>query len=519
MANREDSGPMNILILMADQLSAFGVGAYGNSVVKTPVMDRLAGEGVVFDNAYCNSPLCAPARFTMMTGQNAHRIGAYDNAAELPSQVLTYAHYLRYMGYKTSLAGKMHFIGPDQLHGFERRLTTDIYPADFGWAADWEMTDDRFDWWYHNMSSVKEAGVAHVTNQLDYDDEVGYRAVRELYDFARDKDPRPFMMTVSFTHPHDPYTTREKYWNLYDNDEIDLPSVPAIPYEDQDPHSKRLYHVSAINDVEITEQDIRNARRAYYGNTSYVDEWFGKIMDALENTGQADNTIVIVLSDHGDMLGERGLWYKMSYFERSCRIPFIVHAPGRFEAKRVANNVSHIDLLPTLVDLAGMTGGVEKPDYPDPVDGRSLLGLLNGKASDDEDEAIGEYMGEGSVAPVFMIRRGRYKYISCDCDPAQLYDLEADPNELSNLSGHSDYADLEAAFEAEVAERWSVEEVSEAVMRSQRIRHLIFKAMTKGEFTPWDFQPFSDASQQFMRNHMDLNKVEAERRYPPAKGV
>ncbi|MEM7293385.1 MAG: sulfatase-like hydrolase/transferase, partial [Pseudomonadota bacterium] len=181
----------NLLVVMADQLTALALGCYGHPVVKSPNIDRLAAEGVIFDAAYSSSPLCTPARYAFMTGQYCSRTGGYDNAAYMPSTQPTFAHYLRMMGYRTCLAGKMHFVGPDQLHGFEERVTTDIYPADFGWVPDWTDTGSRIDLWYHNMSSVKQAGVAAITNQICYDDEVGNMALRVIYDHARGTDDRP----------------------------------------------------------------------------------------------------------------------------------------------------------------------------------------------------------------------------------------------------------------------------------------------------------------------------------------
>jgi choline-sulfatase len=201
----------NILLLMADQMAAAYLPSYGHPVVKAPALERLAAGGVQFSSMYSNSPLCAPARFTMMSGQINSRIGAYDNASEFASAIPTFAHHLRNAGYQTCLAGKMHFVGADQLHGFEDRLTTDIYPADFGWTPNWDDVDGRFDWWFHNMDSVINAGIAEATNQLDYDDEVGFRTVRKLRDLARTPDDRPWMLTASFTHPHDPYAMRRRY--------------------------------------------------------------------------------------------------------------------------------------------------------------------------------------------------------------------------------------------------------------------------------------------------------------------
>ena len=308
-------GNDNFLIIMADQLTPFALGCYGNSQVKSPHIDRLAGDGVIFDAAYCNSPLCTPARYAFMTGRYVSRYGGYDNAAYLPGNLPTFAHYLRAMGYRTCLSGKMHFVGADQLHGFEERLTTDIYPADFGWVPDWTKPEERIDLWYHNMSSVKQAGVAEITNQLAYDDEVGSQAQRALYGYARSTDERPFCLVASFIHPHDPYATRQRYWSLYDGVEIDLPKVARPAAADNDPHSLRLEKAIALDAVDVSDEEIRNARRAYYGNVSYVDDWVGRLMATLEDCGLRDNTTVLFISDHGDMLGERGLWYKMSFYE------------------------------------------------------------------------------------------------------------------------------------------------------------------------------------------------------------
>src|ERR671922_1116045 len=175
----------HLLVVIVDQLSALFLRAYGHSVTKTPVIDGLAERGVVFENAYCPSPLCGPARAVLTTGLLPSRSGVYDNAAELSSAVPTFAHVLRLQGYRTCMAGKMHFVGPDQLHGFEERLTTDLYPAGLDWTPDWDRSPgDRLPW-YHDMSSVLEAGVSEATLQADFDEEVAFKAVRAIYDLAR----------------------------------------------------------------------------------------------------------------------------------------------------------------------------------------------------------------------------------------------------------------------------------------------------------------------------------------------
>ncbi|TIU07475.1 MAG: choline-sulfatase, partial [Mesorhizobium sp.] len=240
-------------------------------------------------------------------------------------------HHLRAAGYHTCLSGKMHFVGPDQLHGFEERLTTDIYPADFGWTPDYRKPGERIDWWYHNLGSVAGAGVAEITNQMEYDDEVAFHAVQKLYDFARvsdDASRRPWCLTVSFTHPHDPYVARRRYWDLYEDCPALEPEVGFIPYDKQDPHSQRLYQASDYDSFKITPEQIRRARRGYFANISYLDDKVGELLSVLQRTRMLDDTIILFCSDHGDMLGERGLWFKMCFFEGSARVPLMIAGKG-----------------------------------------------------------------------------------------------------------------------------------------------------------------------------------------------
>ena len=495
----------NILFIMADQMAAPMLPIHGPSPIKMPHLSRLAEQAVVFDAAYCNSPLCAPSRFTLVSGQLPSRIGAYDNAADFPGDVPTYAHYLRRLGYRTALSGKMHFCGPDQLHGFEERLTSDIYPADYGWAVNWDAPDERPSW-YHNMSSVLQAGPCVRTNQLDFDEEVVFKARQYLYDHVREADTRPFCLTVSMTHPHDPYTIPRRWWDLYQDVEIPMPAYPLAQHE-QDPHAQRLLKVYDLWDKPLPAEKIHDARRAYFGACSYIDDNIGKLLETLEETGLADDTLIVFSGDHGDMLGERGLWYKMHWFEMSARVPLLVHAPGRFEPGRVSAAVSTCDLLPTLVELAG--GSVEAGL---PLDGRSLLGHLHGQGG--HDEVIGEYMAEGTVGPLMMIRRGAYKFVYSEDDPWLLYDLSRDPHERENLAGSPDHQALLQAFADQARQRWDIPSLRRQVLASQRRRRLVAQALSIGKLKSWDHQPMVDASQQYMRNHIDLDDLERKARYP-----
>ncbi len=496
----------NILFIMADQMAAPILPLHdATSPVQMPNLMKLAEQAVVFDSAYCNSPLCAPSRFTLVSGRLPSKIGAYDNAADFPADVPTYAHYLRRLGYRTALSGKMHFCGPDQLHGYEERLTSDIYPADYGWAVNWDEPDVRASW-YHNMSSVLQAGPCVRSNQLDFDEEVVFKARQYLYDHVRMTPEQPFCLTVSMTHPHDPYTIPREYWDRYEGVDIPLPRQ-HIDQTEQDPHSQRILKVIDLWDKPLPEDKIRDARRAYFGACSYIDDNIGKLLKTLEECGLADDTLIVFSGDHGDMLGERGLWYKMHWFEMSARVPLLVHAPKRFAAHRVNQSVSTLDLLPTLVELAG--GQV---DHSLELEGHSLLPHLQGKGG--HDEVLGEYMAEGSVSPLMMIRRGPWKFVYSEQDPLLLFNLDSDPQERQNLAESSEHRGILAGFVAEARERWDIPAIHAATLASQRRRRLVAEALSQGTLTSWDHQPWVDASQQYMRNHIDLDDLERRARFP-----
>ena len=506
-----DQAP-NILVIMADQLAPHFLGAYGHPLVRTPHIDALAERGVRFDAAYCNSPLCAPARFSFMSGQYPTRIAAFDNASEFHSSIPTFAHYLRLMGYSTCLSGKMHFVGPDQLHGFDERVTTDVYPSDYAWTPDWGTPEKRIDKWYHNMDSVLESGTAATTFQIEYDDEVSFFAKRKIFDFAR-RGQQPFCLVASFIHPHDPYVTRQEWWDLYNDSEIDLPeNVPG--WEEQDPFSKRLLAGIQADSIEVSADDIRRTRHAYYANISYVDSKVGELVATLEEAGMAENTVVMLTADHGDMLGERGLWYKMSFFERSTRVPLIMCGPG-IDPGRAANACSLVDLLPTMLDLAAL-GGNGRPELGASLDGRSLLPLARGE-KDSVDEAIGEYCAEMTSWPVFMIRRGRYKYIHCETDPPLLFDLVDDSEERTNLAIDPEYETLTKQFAEEVRDRWDSDALRKRVLAHQKQRHVVQAAMERGVTPAWDYNPPRDAANEYVRNHMDWTEAATLTRFPPLK--
>jgi choline-sulfatase len=299
---------------------------------------------------------------------------------------------------------------------------------------------------------------------------------------------------------------------LYRDEDIDLPAVPRMERSALDAHSQRLYDVSAMDDYTVTEDDLRKARHGYYANISYVDDLLGQMIAALEASGKLDDTVIVFTSDHGDFLGERGLWYKMSYLEPSAHVPMLVWNPKRFKPRRVKEPVTLADILPTLADI----GNQGETKLSRPVDGRSLYPLLKGAKENPDGTAWGEYLAEGAIAPIYMLRRGPWKFIHSPVDPDQLYNLDDDPLELKNLAAtHT----LAKTLRAEVEAKFDIARINRDVLESQQARHMMFEALKHGNHFPWDFQPLRDASEQYTRNHMSVTDRDLKSRFPHAPDI
>jgi choline-sulfatase len=478
---------------------------------------------VVFDAAYTNSPLCAPARASLLAGRWCPGIEAWDNGAALSCEIPTIAHYLRAKGYSATLAGKMHFIGPDQHHGFEERLTTDIYPADFGWTANWSRPATDPNPAGVSMRPVLEAGASLRNLQIDYDEEVQHRSRQWLWDRARRTDEdRPFFLTVSYTHPHPPFVAEQACWDLYRDDEIDLPRVGPIEPARLDPASLGLYYNHRRDSMPPSRTDVIAARRAYYGMVSWIDARIGELLDTLAATGLDRDTVVVFTSDHGEMLGERGMWFKMCMYEWSVRVPLFVRWPGRLAPRRVPANVSLVDLLPTLAAIG--TGAGVPPDPVEPLDGRSLLPLLEHGADPAwPDLAVSDFTAGGVGFALRMVRRGRWKLIRNGTREPLLFDLGADPDELVDLARDPAAADVRTALEAAAPDGWDPVAIDARVRLSQR-RRLLIRDVDAARGTPsgWTFQARAGDDVRYVRGSGLANgehATKAKARFPRAPEV
>ena len=467
----------------------------GNRAVLAPSMNQLAEKSVVFENCYCNLPMCGPSRASMHAGRMPFDIEMYDNASEFRSGIPTFAHYLRSMGYRTQLSGKMHFVGADQLHGYEVRHTTEIYPANFMWTVDWSKGRE-----YRptnlTMSSIIASGPCVRTLQMDYDDEVAFHGVQAIYDLARKGDDRPWLLTVSFTQPHSPFVISHEYWDRYKHDDIELPTVPAISLEDMDHLSRNLHYCQAQHQFAVTDEHRRYARHGYYGMISYIDDKVALLTDTLEKCGLADGTVVILTSDHGEMMGERGMWFKQHFFEWACRVPFVVHAPGRFKPARIRRNVSLIDLMPTILDLAS--------DVPfigyvgNGITGKSLVPAMEGELTSLNDIVISEFAADGSTGPSRMVKRDQWKYMYLEGVDELLYDIGSDPNEIKNQIGNPKYADIASELREIALEDWDPEWQREAIRADQERR--LFVHQSTGGVPTWVHVVRTDDGLRYIRN-------------------
>lgn len=415
----------NILLITSDQQRADCLGIERSEhPVMTPHLDQLADEGVRFSRAYSDCPLCIPSRTTIMTGRTAYRHGVDTNGEfRIPEESgHTLPGRLAASGYQTHAAGKMHFYPPRNRNGFERMR---LLPEDY---VNWlESTDYRGMYRGHGMGGNE----VHPTfSAVPTEFTATHWTVSESIDFLRQRDEEaPFFMWTSFEAPHPPFDPLERFVRLYDGVEIPDPVLGNWTGEEA-PEWVRHRRLSRKLD-RLSEEVVRAARQHYYAMITHIDYELGRLFGELKGKGLWDNTIIVFSSDHGEMLGDHGLFHKSCFYEASARVPLIVKPAASLPLPLEAGSVCHrpvllADLYPTLTELAGCTVPADKDDR----DGRSLIESMDSGAGDRM--LFGYIQDEGGL---YMATDGKWKYVYYSQDRReQLFHIEQDARELQDLS-------------------------------------------------------------------------------------
>lgn len=428
----------NILVIMSDEHNASVLGCNGNNIVHTPNLDRLARNGIAFDSCYCNSPLCVPSRLSFTSGKYASRVSAWSNSCWLPSA--DYPSLPRAMnasGYESVLCGKMHY-DKTRRYGFReigsmnnsnktgrggRRKADDLKPK--------PGISNRFD----------DFHTADNSSVTAHDKKVTAGTVEFLKN--RKASDKPFFMIAGYLAPHFPLIVPEKYWRQYQG-KIAMPKIPDGHLESQPLNYKHLR--IGFNIENVPDDIVRKGRELYYGFTQWVDEEIGKVLDALADSEVADNTVIIYTTDHGENMGEHGLWWKNCMYEHAARVPLIVSWPARWKGgQRRIQACSLLDVVRTIAELGGADVSVD-------WNGDSMVNWLDNPNTDWKDLAVSEYYAHNIASGFAMIRKGRYKYVyhtlADASHPAerQLFDLQTDPGEFDNLADRDEYKDRMVAL-------------------------------------------------------------------------
>lgn len=444
----------NILLVMSDQHNARFMGNAGHAVVRTPALDQLAAQGTRCSAAYCPHPLCVPSRIGFLTGRLPSEVGGWGNGSVLDSDTPTFAHAFAAAGWESILCGRMHFEGPDQFHGFQRRIfgdsTYSLSPEILGQGRNRTNGQTRY--------AVEVAGFGQSGFQT-FDQIVTDRACR----FLRERPPAdpPFCLVVGLMLPHNPLICSRRWFDYYMHalPPLDLPTPRDI--ERFHPAIRAWRHRRGVDD--LTPLQHRRALAAYCGLVTELDQNLGVLLRALRQSAFAENTLVVYCSDHGDQAAEHGMWWKSAFYEGSARVPLIFHQPGRIPAGReLPSVVSLIDIAPTLLELVGTP--------PMPIaSGRSFSHLLLDQPGLSwPDEAFSEYAGDHGDQPSCMLRRGRWKLIYySEFDSCLLFDMHGDPREQQDLANDPAHRPIVDALLADTRQRWSAQRMIDGLKRDR----------------------------------------------------
>ncbi len=502
----------NILLLMTDQHRPDICGAWGNEIVRTPTIDRLAAEGTLFENAYTTCPVCVPARASLLSGNYCTTTGVWDNGGILASDEPTHNDYLNIAGYDTILIGKGHYVGPDQMHGFRKRPMTNFYPTNLNWMSERSSEKLSSKNLHPNPIAVdylaENAGPRQWSIQGDFDEEVVTQAIRYLATKRSEpsgtaqkpfpkRDDSPFFLQVSFNTPHEPFHPPQEFYDLYEGIEIPIPDIDEEIVNNITSMDKDIHRLHGTDQVDITSiENLKALRRAYYAQVSYGDHLCGRVLNALDHFGLKDDTIVVYLSDHGDMLGDKGMIQKRVFYEGSVHIPLLIRYPEGHPlcnpGNRIDIPVSITDMAPTFLEMAGITEWL-------PMDGSGLSGIVGG-AKDPDRAVFCENYAEGVTRPGVMVRQGKYKFVKILGGKHQLFDLDADPTEVENLAGRVDISETEKRLESLLDAQFDLEDIDRRADLSYRKRKIVRDSSMRPGAPSWNWKPPMDVDSMFWRN-------------------
>ena len=454
--------PTNVLFICSDEHSPRVLGCYDNPVVRTPHLDALAARGARFTSAYTPFPICVPARACLATGRYAHQLGIWDNGAPYTGrEAPSWGHRLTARGHEVTTIGKLHYRAVEDDTGFpDQRLPMHVLDGVgdvFGLLRSHSPVRPG-----SVRKPVQDAGPGE-SEYIRYDRAIAAEAERWLHAHSS-PSPRPWALFVSFVNPHFPLTVPQEYFDLYPPESVPLPRCWTPDTWSSHPAMQWKRRMQAIEEP-FDETTLRRAIAAYYGMVTFLDDQVGRVLRALEESGLAATTRVVYSTDHGEMLGDHGLWWKSVMFEGSAGIPLLLAGPDIPAGRTVATPVSLLDVFPTILDSVGLPLAPEDADLP----GASLLRIA--AAPDDHTRTLfAEYHASPSSTAYYLLRRGPYKYVHYVGYPPQLFDLHSDPDEAHDLAADPAHAGLVQGFERSLRSICDPEAVDAAAEADQRRR-------------------------------------------------
>ena len=431
--------PGNLLFIISDQHNRDVSGCYGHPLVQTPNLDRLAENGVCFDAAYSNCPICVPARASLATGLYVHQTGNWDNAFPYDGSVPGWGHRLIDAGHTVESIGKLHYRSADDHDGFlKHHIPLNVVN---GIGDVMGSIRDRPPVRKGSRDGILNAGPGDST-YLRYDERIAEETERWLHEHGT-RQQRPWVLFVSFVCPHPPYIAPPELFERYPLDSIPLPVQGSSGDRPDHPVLEKFREVMQWQE-EFEEDEIRRMIAAYLGCCTHLDHQIGRVLNALNQSGQAADTRIVYTSDHGESMGRHGLWGKFTMYEDSAAVPLIMSGPDLPKGTRNSTPVTLVDLYPTILESAGLDASEAEPARP----GRSLWPLAHGAAEDRI--AFSEYHAVGCEHGYYMLRRNQWKLIDYVNHAPQLFDLSADPDEQNDLAGLANHAEVLADLQTQL---------------------------------------------------------------------